>query len=67
MNIQKLKQNEHQVLSCSQKKCKIITPDYCKRKQVLVSRPAGGAEAAVVDVVAVAGHAVDGVGVQPAA
>ena len=25
-NIQKLKQNEHQVLSCSQKKCKIKTP-----------------------------------------
>ena len=24
--IQKLKQNEHQVLSCSQKKCKIKTP-----------------------------------------
>ena len=55
------------MLSCSQKKCKIITPDYCKRKQVLVFRPAGDAEAAVVDVVAVAGHAVDGVGVQPAA
>ena len=36
-NIQKLKQNEHQVLSCSQKKCKIKTPgplvrldDLCK-------------------------------------
>ena len=26
-NIQKLKQNEHQVLSCTQKKCKINTPD----------------------------------------
>ena len=26
-NIQKLKQNEHQVLSCSQKKCKIKTPE----------------------------------------
>ena len=25
-NIQKLKQNEHQVLSCTQKKCKINTP-----------------------------------------
>ena len=34
-----------------------------------VARPAGGAEAAVVDVVvaAVVGHAVDGVGVPPAA
>ena len=40
-----------------------------KGNRWLVSRPAGGAEAAVVDVVAaaVAGHAVDGVGVQPAA
>ena len=42
---------------------------YLKGNNVLVSRPAGGAEAVVVDVVAaaVAGHAVDGVGVQPAA
>ena len=34
-NIQKLKQNEHQVLSCSQKKCKIKTPGagifYCQK------------------------------------
>ena len=28
-NIQKLKQNEHQVLSCTQKKCKINTSDIC--------------------------------------
>ena len=42
---------------------------YVKGNRWLVSRPAGGAEAAEVDVVAaaVAGHAVDGVGVQPAA
>ena len=35
-NIQKLKQNEHQVLSCTQKKCKINTPALAAKAGFLI-------------------------------